>query len=129
MKLSGNEITSKPKIKRCGRCRRRMRNPHGWNVEMVAGLEVGYLCPDCQTPEEDLEAELKLMLGRSTVTAQMTVRSLKDLTSPKLAVIVDGLIRTYPTPEIMRSKADRLAQARGDRFWVVGVMRMVADGM
>lgn len=52
-----------------------------------------------------------------------------DRPADVLTEIVDGLIRAYPTPEIMRDKANRLAQAHGDRFWMVGVMRWTADGM
>jgi hypothetical protein len=129
MKVSVDEITREPKIRRCSRCRKRMRNPKGWNVEMIAGIEGGYLCPGCQTVEEDLDAELNLTLGRSAVGKEITVNSFNDLTTEVLTKIVDGLIRTDPTPEIMRDKADRLARARGDRFWVVGVMRWTADGM
>jgi hypothetical protein len=127
-KVSG-ENTREPRIRRCGRCHRRMRNPNGWNVEMIAGLEAGYLCPGCQTLEEDLDAELNLTLGRSTVGKQITVNSREDVTPKVVGEIVDGLSRTYPTPEIMRDKANRLAQARGGRFWMVGVMRMTADRM
>jgi hypothetical protein len=129
MKVSVDEITREPKIRRCSRCNKRMRNPQGWNVEMIASIEAGYLCPGCQTVEEDLEAELNLTLGRSTVGKRITVNGPEDLTTEVLAEIVDGLIRTYPTPEIMRDKANRLAQARGDRYWMAGLMRMVADGM
>jgi len=129
MKVSVDEITRQPKIKRCSRCNKRMRDPQGWNVEMIAGIEAGYLCPGCQTPQQDLEAELNLTLGRSTVNKEITVNSLGDLTTEVLAKIIDSLIRTYPTPEMMRNKADRLAQTRGNRFWVVGIMRMTADGM
>ncbi|SPM35785.1 hypothetical protein BN000_05543 [Mycobacterium rhizamassiliense] len=129
MKASGDEITGKPKIRRCSRCGRRMRNPNGWNAEMIAGIAAGYLCPGCQTVEEDLDAELNLTLGRSAVGKEITVNSHKDLTTDVLTGIVDGLVRTYPTPEVMRDKANRLAAARGDRFWMVGVMRMAADGM
>ncbi|MGI8879021.1 MAG: hypothetical protein ACR2KJ_00605 [Jatrophihabitans sp.] len=33
-----------------------MRNGTGWNVTMSKGIVVGYLCPDCQTAEENTEA-------------------------------------------------------------------------
>jgi hypothetical protein len=127
--VRNNEIKRKPKITRCGQCNRRMRNPRGWNAELIAGIEAGHLCPGCQTVDEDLEAELNLTLGRSKVGLEITVNNSEDLSTEVLAEIVDSLIRTYPTPEIMRHKADRLAQARGDRFWMAGIMRMTADGM
>lgn len=52
-----------PKVIRCSRCGRRLRNPasqagKGWNVEMKGGEARAYLCPDCQTPEENAEAEI-----------------------------------------------------------------------
>jgi hypothetical protein len=129
MKVSVDEITRKPKIRRCSRCGKRMRNPNGWNAEMIAGIEAGYLCPGCQTVEEDLDAELNLTLRRSAVGKEIRVRSLQDLTGDVRTEIVDNLIRTYPTPEIMRDKANRLARVRGDQYWMVRVMRMVADGV
>ncbi|RPA64895.1 hypothetical protein EF294_07375 [Gordonia oryzae] len=51
------------KIIRCSRCRRRLRNPAtdtAWNVTVERGQIVGHLCPDCQTPEENAEAEINL---------------------------------------------------------------------
>jgi hypothetical protein len=44
---------------RCDRCNRRYRNQDGWNVIGRKGVIVGYLCPACQTPEENAEAEIK----------------------------------------------------------------------
>lgn len=120
---------SRLKIRQCGRCPKRTRNPQGWNVEMIAGIEAGYLCPDCQTVEEDLEAELNLITGRSTPGITFVIRGPADLTQEVLGVLVDQLATVYPTSGIMRTKADRLAVARGDRFWMVKLMRMVADGM
>ncbi|MFJ3856146.1 hypothetical protein ACIPRL_07965 [Streptomyces sp. NPDC090085] len=47
----------------CARCRRACwsDSPDGprWNAEVRAGQVVGIECPDCQTPEENMEAELK----------------------------------------------------------------------
>lgn len=43
---------------RCSRCHRRLRQDNGWNVTVQAGVVVGYLCPDCQTPGENAEAEV-----------------------------------------------------------------------
>jgi hypothetical protein len=61
--------------------------------------------------------------------ARIKVNGPEDLTTEVLTEIINGLVKTYPTPEIMRHKATLLAQARGERHWMVGVMRMVADGM
>lgn len=48
------------KVIRCSRCNRRCRRDDGWNVTMKAGVPVGYLCPGCQTAEENVEAEINL---------------------------------------------------------------------
>ena len=95
---------------------------------MIAGIEAGYLCPGCQSADEDLDAELNLTLGRSTGNG-IVVNGPEDLTDDVLTEIVNALVRAYPAPEIMRHKANLLAQARGDRLWMVGLMRNVADGM
>ncbi len=58
------------KAARCDRCRRRLRSPEGWNTIFSRGRLVGFLCPTCQTPEENAEAEVNLALydySRTTV--------------------------------------------------------------
>ena len=40
----------------CYRCERKSRNYAGWNIEFDNGHAVGFLCPNCQTPEENAEA-------------------------------------------------------------------------
>ncbi|OBB10721.1 hypothetical protein A5731_22665 [Mycolicibacterium conceptionense] len=114
------------KVIRCDRCRRRYRNTAGWNADLIAGLIVGYLCPDCQAPQEDLEAELNLITGASVgyaITPEPTVSFVEQL--------VRSLIQSYPTPEVMRDRADRLESARGDAQAtdMVRLMRSVADDM
>jgi hypothetical protein len=47
-----------PKLVRCDRCGRRCRSGAGWNVNLHQGMITGFLCPDCQTPEENAEAEI-----------------------------------------------------------------------
>jgi hypothetical protein len=49
---------------RCDRCQRRLRNinaaaVNGWNCIARNGDIVGYVCSDCQTPEENAEAEIR----------------------------------------------------------------------
>ena len=46
------------RVMKCCRCRKRCRNTQGWNVQYRAGRIAGYLCPGCQTVEEDLEAQV-----------------------------------------------------------------------
>ncbi|MHA3020126.1 hypothetical protein ACXPWS_07600 [Mycobacterium sp. BMJ-28] len=112
------------KVIRCDRCRRRCRNTAGWNVDMIAGLVVGHLCPNCQTPEEDLDAELNLITGRSDGYA---VRPDPD----DLTEVVLGLVNTYPTPEVMRDRACALESRRRDpdAAQMVRLMRTLADDM
>lgn len=43
---------------KCDRCSRRMRNQSDWNVTVKAGHIAGYRCPDCQTPEDYIEAQI-----------------------------------------------------------------------
>ncbi len=49
-----------PKVAICDRCRRRpgKRDLDRWNAVFRDGVVVGFLCPDCQTPEESTEAEI-----------------------------------------------------------------------
>lgn len=44
----------------CARCRKttRVTAAEGWNVEFKAGRPAGAICPGCQTPEENAEAEI-----------------------------------------------------------------------
>lgn len=46
------------KVLRCSRCKRRQRTLDGWNGVFRDGVLVAVLCPDCQTPEENAEAEI-----------------------------------------------------------------------
>lgn len=51
------------KLIRCSRCARRLRNPRAdtrWNLVAENGVVTGYLCPNCQTAEENAEAEINL---------------------------------------------------------------------
>jgi hypothetical protein len=73
-------------IIRCGRCKRRLRNPYGWNVIGDKGSIIGYLCPNCQTPEENAEAEIKEAtltyfrdsLGRIVTLPKIAIPELSD---------------------------------------------------
>ncbi|MFJ3955395.1 hypothetical protein ACIPXV_36070 [Streptomyces libani] len=43
----------------CDRCKRPLRGEEdGWNVVLDKGYAIGHLCPDCQTAEENAEAEV-----------------------------------------------------------------------
>ncbi|MBU3750611.1 MAG: hypothetical protein FGM52_09185 [Mycobacterium sp.] len=113
----------KPNVIKCCRCRKRCRNSDRWNVEFVAGLEVGYLCPNCQTDEEHLGAEVNLAMG---TTQRMTQTDGSDI-----GKIICELVNSYPTETVMRAKADRLELARSDPMarQMVMLMRRIADDM
>jgi hypothetical protein len=89
------------------------------------GLEVGIYCPDCQTVEEGLAAELDLVVipsprhpsgGRSTSRMKMTRTG-----------ALGALIAKYSTPEIMRHNADLLSAAQPGAAELVRMMRRIAD--
>lgn len=116
-------------VVRCGRCRRRMRGlGGGWNADFIAGLIVGYICPDCQTPQEDLDAELNLITGASDM---VPLRADRYEPEAYITHVINGLVRTYPTPEMLRDKANQLGDRRRDQqaSQMVGLMRNVADDM
>jgi hypothetical protein len=135
------------RLNRCTRCRKRQRSTEGWNVEMIGGMIAWYLCAECQSPQEDLEAELKWIQQQEAqkggplalhVDARWLERcgvSLDDghtvMKMAKLNSFTHALVNSYPTPEIMRHKADELAAARKDKQARerVQFMRYVADGM
>lgn len=43
---------------RCSECRKVCRGTTGWNSVLKSGSLVGFLCPTCQTPEQNAEAEV-----------------------------------------------------------------------
>lgn len=45
---------------KCSACGRRHRNQGDWNATVKGGVVVGILCPDCQTPEQNVEAEINM---------------------------------------------------------------------
>ena len=108
------------KVIRC----QRWRNADGWNTVHVAGLLVGHLCADCQTVEEDLEAELDLILNPSPVWRTLDQSNVEDCKR-----YIRALIAQYSTPKIMRHRADQLAAARPDEATIVRIMREIADDM
>ncbi|MGO8967867.1 MAG: hypothetical protein ACLQGN_30840 [Mycobacterium sp.] len=115
------------KIIRCSRCKRRYRGQGGWNNNTIAGLVIEMLCPDCQTPQEDLEAELNLI----------TAGPMKDMyvggsDVGSVANYAEILLRSYHySPELMRDKAGQLEAARRDPYakQVVRLLRRLADAM
>jgi len=41
---------------RCDRCNKLYRGHGDWNAVLRRGVIIGYLCPGCQSPEENAEA-------------------------------------------------------------------------
>lgn len=114
------------KVERCARCGRRYRGQDGWNDDLIAGLRVGRVCPDCQTDEEHLGAEVNLVLARRDEWRKLDLSDADGVMR-----FITALAATYPDHLKMRDAADRLAAARKDRQAtdVVAVMRRVADDM
>jgi hypothetical protein len=112
------------KVMRCDRCRKRHRGQPNWNTDYIAGIVIGYICPDCQTAQEHIGAEVNQALSPPEQH-----RAIKLSTEDDSVRFVYQLIETYPIPEIMRRKADRLAAARPDLSGVVRLMRRIADDM
>jgi hypothetical protein len=116
--------TMTKKVIRCDRCRKRYRGQPNWNQDWVAGIVVGYTCPDCQTVEENLGAEVNLVLAPPETRRAATLTTEDDRVN-----FIYQLIEMYPTPDVMRHKADRLEAARKDKAELVRLMRTIADDM
>jgi hypothetical protein len=120
---------TKPKVIKCYRCDKRCRNPEFWNVEHVAGVELGAICPSCQTVEEDLAAQVNLAMGSTEGWRDYPIDNLNK--PDGLMFYVDHLVAAYPKPDLMRAKADKIATARTDQnaIEIVRLMRALADAM
>ncbi|MFN3007399.1 hypothetical protein ACK12G_29380 [Mycolicibacterium wolinskyi] len=114
------------KVVKCSRCRKRHRGQDGWNEDYIAGLVIGYVCPDCQTSEESIGAQVNLVLSPPSQR-----RALKLTEEGAFAEFITRLADAYPDPVLMRSKADTLAAARKDEqaTEMVRLMRRIADDM
>lgn len=114
------------KVERCERCGKRFYGQQGWSEDYVAGLVVGHLCPDCQSPHEDREAELDLIAHVPANWPEPRMEGTDDL-----LLLEQALVKTYPTPEIMRHKANLLASARKDRqaLYMARLMLKLADDL
>ncbi len=53
----------------CGRCGKRLTpgNAGGWNADMTHGVVRGFVCPRCQTADENAEAVIRESVGDSNV--------------------------------------------------------------
>jgi hypothetical protein len=116
------------KVIRCVRCRKRQRSPEGWNVDYVAGLVIGYVCANCQSAEEDLGAQVNLVLSPPSGWSALNVAAEGER---GIRQLVDALTRTYPTPGTMRARAEQLVAARRDEqaSEMARLMRWLADDM
>lgn len=79
-------------IRGCIRCRRPMRGDEtGWNVVVEGGRPVGRLCPNCQTSEENAEAEMNeaTLVYERDALGRLTARPKVDLDAAKRDYAVD----------------------------------------
>jgi len=97
------------KTRKCHRCGKLWRGQDGWNADYVAGLEVGVLCPDCQTAEEYVAAEVNLIDSPAGSMHDGRISNQDDLVA-----FINMLIAIYPQPEVMRAKAEKLGRLRSD---------------
>lgn len=106
----------------CYRCHTISRNPGPfWNVDWIAGVALGAVCPGCQTAEEHIEAEVNDISASPLQVVHL-------VTDDNRAKYIYSLLDTYPTAGIMRAKAYRLGQYRPDvRDTVVDLMLKLAD--
>lgn len=60
--MSGTRLVwvNTPKGQRCKRCGKKYRARGDWNAVLRDGVVLHLLCPRCQTPEENAEAEINL---------------------------------------------------------------------
>jgi hypothetical protein len=105
---------------RCDRCGRLFDLGHDdrndWNVIARQGEAVGYLCPDCQTPEENAEAEIRAATLDYDTDAEGRIVGRVKLPIPELD---DGQ---------MRALTDAAEQRHSNaRVWVAGRRVAPAD--
>jgi hypothetical protein len=86
------------------------------------GLEIGIYCPDCQTVEVDLAAELDLV-----VTPSPERRTLDQSDEDDTHRYIGALVAKYSIPEIMRHNADLFSAAQPGAAELVRMMRRIAD--
>jgi len=120
---------------RCTRCGKRCRNNiENWNVDYIASMLVGIYCPNCQSTEDDLEAQVNQVLNPPSSWKHVMpprTRDSGEAINEYVATLIDGLIKTYRTPETLRHKASMLEAARNDEraAQMVWLMHSVADDL
>ena len=84
----------------CGRCGKTeyVGNAEGWNTVFDKGVITGHLCPNCQTTEEDIEAQVnEALIDYSKTKTISTLDELIDITEPPLRealeLIANGEVR------------------------------------
>jgi hypothetical protein len=101
-----------------------MHNPSGWNATYVEGRPTGeHLCPDCQTPEENMQAELNaatLDYGQSYVDEEGRLVAARTQTEEEqVREAVDDLVQMLLTNRERDADIERLEDSGGaplDRF-------------
>jgi len=120
------------KVERCYRCGKRYRGTEShldtWNVEYIMGILIGRVCPDCQSPEENAEAEIDMVLEDHSGAEEIIFDPADD---DELRQITRRLMESYKTPEALRHAANRLEAAcqRDDAKLMVLIARHVARHM
>lgn len=115
-------------VANCKRCGKRPHtNPdwnRNWSDTWIAGLHAGRLCPDCQTDEEDTEAQVREAMGDRLVRQTFSGKTAEEW----IAFTVPLLTENYRTPEKLRAKADELDAVRQDfaAKAMTGLMRALA---
>lgn len=64
-----------PKVHKCTRCKRRHRGHGEWNFVLRSGHIRELVCPGCQTPEENAEAEVNAALLNYSADHQGRIRA------------------------------------------------------
>ena len=101
--------SKQPTIK-CGRCARRYRHLADWNAVIEGGVVTGALCPACQSPEENAEAEMNAIpvvrMTRNDLAADLITRTETAMRTVS-ELVVDTKI-TFEVQDIVRVVEDEL---------------------
>ena len=113
-------------VVQCRTCKKTGRPTRLWSEEFVAGLSLGAQCPACVTAEDQVEADVNAVFSSPD-----TFRAKRITSEDEFVNYVYRLLDLYPTPQIMRAKAAKLAAARSDEGAdkVLTLMHRLADDM
>lgn len=107
-----------------------------WNLAWICGFLVEVICPSCQTPAEDLDAELFELSPNSRPIRRLPPGAYTG--EQQLSFWVDYLMSNHRDSASARAAADRLAASKlakqqkvygVDSVSMVDLMRRFADAM